>query len=137
MSDMNRKDDPRNTVLDPHQAPRRMKSSLVPADTGLYLRIEDGPDQGKTWMLSAGGTYLIGREGADIVLDDEKVSRKHAELGLFGPDAYVLRDLRSTNGTSVNERRVDQRASLKHWDLIRIGDTRLRFAVVAKSIKVA
>jgi pSer/pThr/pTyr-binding forkhead associated (FHA) protein len=131
------KEDPRNTVLDPSQAPRRMKSSLVPGDTGIYLRIEDGPDQGKTYMLSAGGTYLIGREGADIVLDDEKVSRKHAELGLFGPGAYVLRDLRSTNGTSVNERRVDQRVNLKNWDLIRIGDTRLRFAVVEKSIKVA
>jgi predicted component of type VI protein secretion system len=131
------KDDPRNTVLDPSQAPRRMKGSLVPEDTGIYLRIEEGPDRGKTYMLSAGGTYLIGREGADIVLDDDKVSRKHAELGLFGPDAYVLRDLRSTNGTSVNERRVDQRVNLKNWDLIRIGDTRLRFAVVEKSIKVA
>ena len=137
MSDENRKDDPRDTVLDPHQAPRRMKGSLVPGDTGIYLRIEGGPDAGKTFVLSAGGTYLIGREGADIALDDEKVSRKHAELGLYGQDAYVLRDLRSTNGTSVNDRRVDQRMNLKHWDLIRIGDTRLRFAVVEKSIKVA
>ena len=131
------KNDPAGTLLDPQQAPRRMKSGLVPGDTGLYLRIEGGEASGRTFMLSAGGVYIIGREGADIVLDDSKVSRKHAELGLYGPDAWVLRDLASTNGTSLNDRRIDDRASLKHWDLIRIGDTRLRFAVIEKSIKVA
>ena len=137
MSTDDRNDDPTGTVLDPSQAPRRMKAGLVPADTGIYLRIEEGPAAGRTFMLSAGGVYIIGREEADIVLDDSKVSRKHAELGLYGTDVWVLRDLASTNGTSVNGRRVDDRTKLKHWDLIRVGDTRLRFAVVEKSIKVA
>ena len=137
MSTDDRNDDPTGTVLDPSQAPRRMKAGLVPADTGIYLRIEEGPAAGRTFMLSAGGVYIIGREEADIVLDDGKVSRKHAELGLYGTDVWVLRDLASTNGTSVNGRRVDDRTKLKHWDLIRVGDTRLRFAVVEKSIKVA
>ena len=132
-----RNDDPTGTVLDPAQAPRRMKEGLVPADTGIYLRIEEGPSAGRTFLLSSGGVYIIGREEADIVLDDTKVSRKHAELGLYGPDTWVLRDLASTNGTSLNGRRVDDRAKLKHWDLIRVGDTQLRFALVEKSIKVA
>ena len=66
-----------------------------------------------------------------------KASRKHAELGLYGPEAWVLRDLHSTNGTSLNGRRVDDRANLKHWDLIKIGDTRLRFAIVEQAVKVA
>jgi pSer/pThr/pTyr-binding forkhead associated (FHA) protein len=137
MSSDDRREDPTGTVLDPAQAPRRMKAGLVPADTGIYLRIEEGAAAGRTFMLSAGGVYIIGREEADIVLDDTKVSRKHAELGLYGPDAWVLRDLASMNGTSVNGRRVDDRVKLKHWDLIRVGDTRLRFAVIEKSIKVA
>jgi pSer/pThr/pTyr-binding forkhead associated (FHA) protein len=132
-----KKDDPTGTVLDPSQAPRRMKAGLVPPDTGIYLRIEEGPSAGRTFLLSAGGVYIIGREEADIVLDDTKVSRKHAELGLYGPDTWILRDLASTNGTSLNGRRVDDRAKLKHWDLIRVGDTVMRFAVVEKSIKVA
>jgi pSer/pThr/pTyr-binding forkhead associated (FHA) protein len=131
------RDDATHTVLDPQQAPKRMKSGLVPPGTGLYLRIEEGNDQGRVFTLSSGGVYIIGREGADICLDDEKVSRKHAELGLYGPDAWVLRDLASTNGTGLNGRRIDDRAALKHWDLIRIGDTRLRFAVVDKAVKVA
>ena len=136
MSD-DKRDDVSETVLDPSQAPKRMKAGLVPAGTGLYLRIEEGPDQGKIFELSAGGVYTIGREGADIALDDSKVSRKHAELGLYGPEAWVVRDLHSTNGTSLNGRRVDDRANLKHWDLIKIGDTRLRFAIVEKAVKVA
>jgi len=131
------KKDPTRTELDPSLAPRRMKSGLVPPDTGLYLRVEEGPGQGRTFVLSAGGVYTIGREGSDIALEDTKVSRKHAEIGLYGPDAWILRDLASTNGTSLNGRRIGDRINLKHWDLIRVGDTRLRFAVIEKSIKVA
>ncbi|HZM71392.1 MAG TPA: FHA domain-containing protein [Candidatus Cryosericum sp.] len=137
MSSDDKTNDPTGTILDAAQAPRRMKSGLVPADTGIYLRIEEGTAAGRTFMLSSGGVYIIGREGADIEIDDSKVSRKHAELGLYGTDVWVLRDLASTNGTSVNGRRVDDRAKLKHWDLIRVGDTRLRFAVIEKAIKVA
>jgi pSer/pThr/pTyr-binding forkhead associated (FHA) protein len=136
MSD-DKRDEVSETVLDPSQAPKRSKSGLVPAGTGIYLRIEEGPDQGKVFELSAGGVYTIGREGSDIPLDDSKVSRKHAELGLYGPEAYVVRDLHSTNGTSLNGRRVDDRANLKHWDLIKIGDTRMRFAIIEQAVKVA
>src|SRR5262245_50272538 len=136
MKDQDDRDDVESTVLDPN-APRRMKSGLVPPDTGIYLQIEGGEDAGRTYQLSSGGVYIIGREGADIELDDSKVSRKHAELGLYGPGAWVLRDLASTNGTLVNGRRINERQNLKHWDEIRIGDTRLRFAVIEKSIKVA
>lgn len=136
MSD-DKKQDPTATEFDPGMAPKRMKSGLVPPDTGIYLRIEEGNGQGKTFVLSSGGVYTIGREGADIPLDDGKVSRKHAEIGLYGPGAWILRDLASTNGTSLNGRRVDEKINIKHWDLIRVGDTRLRFAVIEKSVKVA
>jgi pSer/pThr/pTyr-binding forkhead associated (FHA) protein len=131
MSD-NRPDDA--TVIDPGLAPRRLKVSLVPPDTGIFLRIEEGLAERRVFTLSAGGVYLIGRDGADIALDDDKVSRKHAEIGLYGPDAYVLRDLASTNGTLLNGKRIGDRARLKHWDLIRVGDTQLRFAVIENSI---
>jgi pSer/pThr/pTyr-binding forkhead associated (FHA) protein len=127
-------DRPDATIIDPKLAPRRLKESLVPPDTGIFLRIEEGAGAQRVFTLSAGGTYLIGREGADIVLDDEKVSRKHAEIGLYGPGALVLRDLASTNGTQVNGKRVTDRVRLNHWDLIRVGDTQLRFAVIENSI---
>jgi pSer/pThr/pTyr-binding forkhead associated (FHA) protein len=125
------------TTLDPQQARLRLKEGLVPPDTGIYLRIEEGAGAGRVVTLSRGGVYVVGREGADIVLDDPKVSRKHAEIGLYGPDAYVIRDLASTNGTLLNGRRVADRAKMRHWDTIRVGDTVLRIAIIEDSIPVA
>lgn len=115
------------TQLDVKLAPHRLKEGLVPEDTLLCLRIEEGPDAGRVVNLSQGGVYRIGRENADLTLDDEKVSRKHAEIGLYGPGAYVLRDLASTNGTLVNGRRVSEKVKLENGDLIQLGDTRIRF----------
>jgi len=125
------------TVVDPRLSRPRLKEGLVPPDTGIWLRAEEGPDRGRVFTLSAGGVYLIGREGADIALTDEKVSRKHAEIGLYGPGANVLRDLASTNGTRLNDRRVTEKIALSNGDVVRVGDTLLRFSVVANSIPVA
>ena len=125
------------TEYDPRMGRPRLKEGLVSGDTGIFLRIEQGAGSGKTYTLSSGGTYLIGREGADIALDDEKVSRKHAEIGLYGPDAYVVRDLASTNGTRLNGKRITDKVKLKHWDEIRVGDTVIRFAIIDDSVKVS
>ena len=64
-------------------------------------------------------------------------SRKHAEIGLYGPGAYVLRDLASTNGTFLNDKRVMEKRPLNHWDLIRVGETALRITIVEDSIPVS
>jgi hypothetical protein len=93
-------DSPTATVVDPRLAPHRLKTSLIPPDTGVFIRIDESPniaETGRVFDLSEGGMYLIGRDGADIVLNDPQVSRKHAEIGLYGPEAYVLRDLASSN----------------------------------------
>jgi pSer/pThr/pTyr-binding forkhead associated (FHA) protein len=137
MSGQSSNDPGTGTVLDPKLAPRRLKEGLVPADTGIFLRIEAGVGVGTVHTLSAGGVYIIGREGADITLEDEKVSRRHAEIGLYGPGAYVLRDLASTNGTLLNRRRVNEKAKLRHGDLIRLGDTTLRLSLVDDSIPLS
>lgn len=124
------------TTFDPSLAPRRLKEGLVPDETGIFVRIEEGLDAGKTFALSAGGVYLIGREQADIVVADDKVSRKHAEIGLYGPEAYVLRDLASTNGTWVNDRRVSEKCKLTNGDRIRVGDSVLLFTLLENSIPI-
>ena len=136
MADTSKSDFAAGTTLDPKLAPHRLKEGLVPDDTGIYLRVEEGSQAGQVFTLSAGGVYVIGRAGADIVLEDEKVSRKHAEIGLYGPDAYVLRDLASTNGTYVNGRRVSEKTKLRNWDFISVGDTKLRFSMIENSVPV-
>jgi predicted component of type VI protein secretion system len=44
----------------------------------------------------------IGRKGADIVIDDDSVSRQHAELTLTNDGKYYLVDCGSSNGTEIN-----------------------------------
>ena len=137
MRDRNKLDIATSTRFDDRLAPRRLKEGLVPPDTGIFVRIEQGPGVGRVFTLSAGGVYLVGRNGADITLEDDKVSRKHAEIGLYGPGAYVLRDLASTNGTYLNGRRISEKHKLENGDLVRVGDTGLRFSKIDDSVPLS
>ncbi len=125
------------TQLDPKLARPRLKEGLVPNDTGIWVSILEGVDAGRKETLSTGGVYTIGREGADIPLGDAKVSRKHAEIGLYGPGAYVLRDLASTNGTWLNGKPAGNRASLSNGDVVRVGDTVLRIDIIEGSLPIS
>jgi hypothetical protein len=72
---------------------------------------------------------LIGRDPQnDVVLDDRRVSRKHAEVRLrLG--RYTLYDLQSTNGTYVNGRRVAEKV-LEDGDKISVGGLEILFRSV-------
>jgi hypothetical protein len=82
------------------------------------------PDGASRTLEIDGRPLTIGR-GADngLVLADSRASRHHARL--FGRrGALILADLGSTNGSWVNDRRIDEMA-LGEGDQIRIGDTLL------------
>lgn len=76
-----------------------------------FLIVQEGPseDIGKTYVLGV-QPVIIGRKGPgaqpDIALDDPYVSRRHAEI-FFDEGRYALRDLGSTNGTIVDDTRVE------------------------------
>lgn len=61
----------------------------------------------------------------EVVLQDAKVSRHHAEIRPRG-DEFVLVDLGSTNGTKVNGLRVTDHV-LADGDVLGFGDIQLRF----------
>jgi len=68
------------------------------------------------------GALGIGREAGNVIrLDDHEVSRRHAEIHRVG-GAFFVGDLRSSNGTFLNDARVE-RAELSSGDRIRIGRT--------------
>src|SRR5262245_40798798 len=46
----------------------------------IYLTVIEGDLKGKSFDITGLGTYTIGRRDCDIVLEDEKVSRKHASI---------------------------------------------------------
>jgi ABC-type multidrug transport system ATPase subunit len=60
----------------------------------------------------------------DVVCDDPRVSRFHAQVTRVGRRYYVT-DLRSTNGTFVNDKRVEGNVWLNPQDTIRIGPYKL------------
>jgi ABC-type multidrug transport system ATPase subunit len=66
----------------------------------------------------------LGRDSAnEIVLDAPNISRFHAQIERVG-QRYRVRDLRSANGTFVNNQQVDEEAWLNPGDSIKIGPYR-------------
>jgi serine/threonine protein kinase len=67
-----------------------------------------------------GDSVMVGRDRTcSIVLTHPAVSRRHARITLSGSN-FVLEDLKSANGTYVNNARIE-RASLKPGDVVRFG----------------
>jgi pSer/pThr/pTyr-binding forkhead associated (FHA) protein len=83
-----------------------------------------GPDGHENVFPLVTNEILIGRKSdADVVLNNQHVSRHHAKL-VKTADGYFLQDLGSTHGTFVNEVRVEQHV-LKHGDRISLGKDRI------------
>ncbi|MER5951047.1 FHA domain-containing protein [Streptomyces sp. NPDC001904] len=63
---------------------------------------------GRTWTLDPSRSYTLGRDpGGDIVLDDARVSWRHATIS-WGGRSWVIEDHGSTNGTFVQGQRIHQ-----------------------------
>jgi pSer/pThr/pTyr-binding forkhead associated (FHA) protein len=78
-----------------------------------------------TFRLKPGAVKTIGRAPrADFILDVALVSRLHCRLTAAAHNVEVV-DLSSTNGTFVNDKRV-QKASLAAGDRLRVGRVELR-----------
>ena len=93
----------------------------------LILSSSAAHDAGTEKIHLAGGVTVFGRdEDCDVVLRDVHCSRRHIEIRSVG-DAYVLRDLDSTNGVLLNGQRVVADCQLREGDVIELGMTRLCF----------
>jgi HD-GYP domain-containing protein (c-di-GMP phosphodiesterase class II) len=79
--------------------------------------------------LPEGQTLTIGRSPqCDIPLDDQSVSRRHCTVQAAGGVVHVI-DLRSANGTFVNDRPIET-AAVRPGDVLRAGATALECRVV-------
>jgi hypothetical protein len=81
---------------------------------------------GKRLIVGPTGVTLGRSSKCDVVLDDANVSRQHAELRPRG-GSWVLTDLGSTNGSSVNGRRIDAPTVVKPGDEIELGTSVMTF----------
>ncbi|HEX4379313.1 MAG TPA: FHA domain-containing protein, partial [Candidatus Acidoferrum sp.] len=100
-----------------------MESPSTAVSGKLVLSLPDGVKQ--EFLLSK-TSVTIGRASAcDIVVQDGKTSRTHAELEC-GPHECRVTDLDSTNGTRINGVAIHQN-TLKPGDVLSIGDSLFRF----------
>ncbi|GAA2242148.1 hypothetical protein GCM10010430_24680 [Kitasatospora cystarginea] len=101
-----------------------------PVDEALpELRIVGGPDAGGVHRLH-GEEIQVGRSSqADVPLDDPDVSRLHLALHLAPDGRVTVRDLGSTNGTTVDGHFLrGAAADLPEDGLVRLGESTLQVA---------
>jgi diguanylate cyclase (GGDEF)-like protein len=113
------------------------KTAVAESDT-LKIRLEEakssspvlvvisGKPLGKSFFLTK-ESMTLGRDlSADISIGETSISRKHTEFAIT-PEGIQCKDLGSTNGTFVNDQKIDTNKILADGDLIRCGNTILKF----------
>jgi transcriptional regulator with GAF, ATPase, and Fis domain len=92
-----------------------------------YLVIREGTKWADVFRLVPGQAVTIGRAPTNqIVVKDERCSRCHAEI-FHSEGEWILRDLDSRNGTAVANTRIRGDYTLRAGDVVRIGQSQLRF----------
>ncbi|VTS03199.1 SpoIIE family protein phosphatase [Tuwongella immobilis] len=96
----------------------------------IVIKSPNGAATGMSFDLLPGQPEVtLGRiEECQIVIPDGSVSRKHALVSYVNGNHFIT-DLRSRNGTFVNNSKIDpdSRIALKHEDKIRICDFLFRY----------
>jgi hypothetical protein len=92
------------------------------------LLIFTGKLKGKALAMPPEGKIVLGRsQQAHITIPDGNLSRAHCAVVAAG-NGYRVEDLKSTNGTFVNGKQIDQ-VLLRDGDRIVIGETEMEFRV--------
>jgi hypothetical protein len=96
-------------------------------DAWLIAERGGGLEPGERFDLIGG--LSIGRSGeSDVRIDDRYASGLHARIFSREGRTYI-EDMRSTNGTLLNDAELKGEAELIDGDVVRIGDTEFRFEV--------
>jgi predicted Ser/Thr protein kinase len=113
-------------------------AAAPPADAApgeAVLQVVAGKAQGTEIRIV--GEFLIGRhaEGDGKLGRDPEISRKHALVRRDAEGRVTIEDLGSTNGTWVNEQRIQGAHPLMAGDRIAVGDTVLLVAAIGAPVE--
>lgn len=85
-------------------------------------------------VVNVEADMLVGRhQDAGLLLQSADVSRRHAAF-LVKQDALYVQDLKSSNGTFVNDARVEHETLLKDGDIVQFASH--KFSVLAPAVEV-
>ncbi len=102
------------------------KISERPTNPNSALVLIHGLDLGRKYDLSLTKTVIGRSSKSDIQVDQESVSRSHAEIHADGT-TVMISDAGSTNGTWVNDEMITGAVELRNGDLIKIGRTIFKY----------
>src|ERR1700729_2400838 len=94
---------------------------------GPRLVVTTPPDLADRVLPLSGPELVIGHSGADLVLEDRFVSRRHALVTVSESGQVTIRDLNSTGGTFVNGERLAASRLLRDGDLVQFANLVTRF----------
>jgi hypothetical protein len=100
----------------------------------IRLEVVGGPNGGTGRTFSQPVVRIGTHRSCDLVLTDRRVSRFHCEVAL-DDRGYRVRDLGSTNGTTIDRLRV-QDGYLRRGSRIRIGESDLYLVPLAESVVI-
>lgn len=87
---------------------------------------QNGPEVGKNYELQSGENLLGRHPECDVVIDVGAVSRHHAKVSCE-TDQWFVKDLKSRNGTFLNEQPVVGKLPLAQGDRLRVCDVAFTF----------
>lgn len=103
----------------------------LPEGRRFSLAIIEGPDAGKVYRIDK-PKVVIGRSGADLVLNDSETSRAHAAIEIR-ESLMLLQDLGSRNGTLVEGSKIEGQVELANQSEFQIGSTTLMLIVTEEA----
>jgi hypothetical protein len=106
----------------------RLSYADVVAPIVAQLTFASGESAGTVIPLTENECRIGRQRDNDIQLGDLGISGHHARI-YRGPDAYIVEDLKSRNGTWLNGVRV-YHSSLTNGDTLRLGETELKYQVL-------
>jgi len=97
------------------------------ADKPAAVLALDGIVSGQLFDL-APGEVAVGRSPENaIALDSKQVSRRHLRFAITAQHEVTVEDLGSSNGTYINNRRIEGPTRLTKGDVLRVGDVVFKF----------
>src|SRR5688572_31687150 len=92
-----------------------------PTAPQAFLLVVSGAEPGRLYPIERPEITIGRSKYADIHISERAMSQQHAKIVRHG-DHHRLYDLGSTNGTFVNDEKIDQ-VELKVGDVVRTGET--------------
>jgi S-DNA-T family DNA segregation ATPase FtsK/SpoIIIE len=106
-----------------------MTELKLPEDSKLSLAVISGPQSGKIFQIEK-PKMVIGRQDADITVEDPEISRQHAAIEVAG-DRVTLIDLGSTNGVFMGDEQISE-APLENQSEFSVGSSTLMLIVTRR-----